>query len=176
MTATDATARPWHQKHLLVRHEGAMRFVAVNPERLEAPMDSGDGGTGQRPTELVLAGLAGCTGMDVAALMVKKRQDVRRYAVEVTANQRQEYPQVFDRIDLVHVVEGGVDVAQVARCIELSAVKYCPISAMLSAGPTAIHHRYRIIDTRTEPPAESEGEVIVTGPFRPATVEPTAAI
>jgi putative redox protein len=163
--------RPWHQKHLLVRHEGAMRFVAVNPDGLEAPMDSGDGGTGPRPTEVVLAGLAGCTGMDVASLMVKKRQDVRRYAVEVTANQRQAYPQVFDRIDLVHVVEGGVDVEQVARCIELSAVKYCPISAMLSAGPTAIHHRYRILDTRTTPPTLSEGTVLVTGPGRPAVLE-----
>ena len=153
-----------------------MRFVAVNADDLEAPMDSGDGGTGQRPTELVLAGLAGCTGMDVASLMVKKRQDVRRYTVEVDANQRQEYPQVFDRIDLTHVVEGGVDVAQVARCIELSAVKYCPISAMLSAGPTAIHHRYRIIDTRTQPPTVSEGTVMVTGPNRPATLEPIPGV
>ena len=71
----------------------------------------------------------------------------------------------------MHVVEGGVDVAGVARCIELSAVKYCPISAMLSAGPTAIHHRYRIIDTRTEPPTMSEGTVMVTGPNQPATIE-----
>jgi putative redox protein len=162
--------RAWYRKHLVVRHEGAMRFVAVNPEDLETPMDSGEGGTGQRPTELVLAGLAGCTGMDVASLMVKKRQDVRRYTVEVDALQREEYPQVFERIDLTHVVEGGVDVGQVARCIELSAVKYCPISAMLSAGPTEIHHRYRIIDTRTEPASLSEGTVMVTGPNQPASL------
>jgi putative redox protein len=173
MTTTDD--RPWNGKHLVVRHDRAMRFVAVNPEGLEAPMDSGEGGTGQRPTELVLAGLAGCTGMDVASLMLKKRQDVRRYTVEVDANQRKEYPQVFDRIDLTHVVEGAVDVAQVARCIELSAVKYCPISAMLSAGPTAIHHRYRIIDTRTDPATLSEGTVMITGPNQPATPEAPAS-
>lgn len=155
-------------KRLAVRHEGGMRFVSATPEGHEVPMDSGDGGTGARPTELVLAGLAGCTAMDVASLMVKKRQKVIGYTVDVTAYQRAEYPQVFDRIDLTHVVEGGVDVAQVARCIELSAAKYCPISAMLSAGPTAIHHRYRIIDTRTEPPTVREGTVMVTGPNQPA--------
>lgn len=148
-----------------------MRFVVTTPDDLAVPMDSGDGGTGARPTELVLAGLAGCTGMDVASLMTKKRQDVQSYTIQVTANQRAEYPQVFDRIDLVHVVTGAVDVAQVMRCIELSAVKYCPVSAMLSAGPTAIHHRYRVHDTRTEPPTVSEGEVMVTGPNRPATLE-----
>lgn len=162
------------EKRLHVRHEGGMRFVARTPEGHTAGMDSGDGGTAARPTELVLAGLAGCTGMDVASLMVKKRQDVREYTVEVTANQRAEYPQVFDRIDLIHVVTGIVDVAQVRRCIELSAVKYCPVSAMLSAGPTAIHHRYRVIDVRTEPPVVAEGEVMVTGPGRPATLDGAA--
>ena len=159
------------EKRLHVRHEGAMRFVAATPEGHELPADTGVGGTGARPTELVLAGLAGCAGMDVVSLMVKKRQDVRAYTIELTANQRSAYPQVFDRIDLVHVVEGAVDVAQVQRCIELSAVKYCPVSAMLSAGPTEIHHRYRVIDVRTDPPAVFEGEVLVTGPNRPATLE-----
>jgi putative redox protein len=157
-------------KELLVRHTGAMRFIAGTPEHHELAMDTGDGGTGARPTELVLAGLAGCTGMDVASLLVKKRQDVRDYTIEVSATQRTEYPQVFDRIDLVHVVTGRVDLPQVMRCIELSAVKYCPVSAMLSAGPTAIHHRYRVLDVRTEPPTVTEGEVIVTGPDRPATL------
>ena len=159
------------EKRLHVVHDGAMRFVARTSEGRELAMDTGVGGMGARPTELVLAGLAGCAGMDVASLMVKKRQDVRGYSVEVTASQRDEYPQVFERINLVHVVEGVVDVAQIRRCIELSAVKYCPVSAMLSAGPTEIHHCYRIVDLRSQPAAILEGEVLVTGPYRPATLE-----
>jgi len=159
------------EKRLHVRHEGEMRFVARTPDGHEIAMDTGIGGTGPRPTELVLAGLAGCTGMDVASLMVKKRQDVRRYTIELTASQRTDYPQLFERIDLVHVVEGVVEVGQVRRCIELSAVKYCPVSAMLSAGPTEIHHRYRVVDVRSQPASISEGEVLVTGPFRPATLD-----
>ena len=54
--------------------------------------------------------------------------------------------------------------AAIARCIELSAMKYCPVSAMLSAGATIVHHRYRIVSTGATP-YEVEGEVIATGPY-----------
>jgi hypothetical protein len=53
----------------------------------------------------------------------------------------------------------------VRRAVELSATKYCPVSAMLSAGATAIHHRYRL-GLEAEGGAPVEGEVVVTGPFR----------
>jgi hypothetical protein len=36
---------------------------------------------------------------------------------------------------------------------------------MISAGPTEIHHRYRIEDTALEPTEVREGEVMVTGPY-----------
>ena len=38
----------------------------------------------------------------------------------------------------------------VRRAIELSATKYCPVNAMLSAGATEIHHRYRMHCTGLE--------------------------
>ena len=78
--------------------------------------------------------------------------------------QREEYPQVFTRIDLIHDVIGpGVTEAGVRRCIELSATKYCPVSAMLSMGETEIHHGYRIENTGADP-FTALGEVVVTGP------------
>ena len=66
----------------------------------------------------------------------------------------------------------GADISEAAirRSIELSATKYCPVNAMLSAGATAVHHRYRIHSTGTDP-YEAEGEVITTGPYaRPDVV------
>ena len=70
------------------------------------------------------------------------------------------------RIVVTHEVEGpGVDVAAIRRSIELSALKYCPVNAMLSAGATEIHHRYVVRNTGPEP-FESEGEAAVTGPYR----------
>ena len=67
---------------------------------------------------------------------------------------------------MTHVVEGTVVLeGAVRRAIELSATKYCPVNAMLSAGATEVHHRFRLRSTGPEP-REVEGEVIVTGPFR----------
>jgi putative redox protein len=118
------------------------------------------------PVESVVASLAGCSGMDVISILQKKRQVVDRYEVEVKALQRAEYPQVLTEVDVVHVVEGPVLLEHaVRRAIELSATKYCPVNAMLSAGATEVRHRYRMHCTGLEE-KEAEGLVVVTGPFR----------
>jgi putative redox protein len=124
--------------------------------------DDPAGGIG--PLESVLSTLAACTAMDVISIALKKRQGVDRYVIHARADQREEYPMILTRVDLVHEVAGaGVDTAAIMRCIELSATKYCPVSAMLASGATEIHHGYRII--RPGQPVE-EGEVLVTGPYR----------
>jgi putative redox protein len=118
------------------------------------------------PVESVVASLAGCTGMDVISILAKKRQVIDRYEVEVQALQRTEFPQVLTEVEVVHVVEGPVVLEHaVRRAIELSATKYCPVNAMLSAGATEVRHRYRMKCTGLEP-KEAEGLVVVTGPFR----------
>ena len=122
------------------------------------------------PVETVAVALGACSAMDVISIAQKKRQNLERYSVHVHAEQRDEYPQVLTRIDVTHEVVGpNVDETAIRRCIELSATKYCPISAMLSAGDTEIHHWYRV--ARPGEPIE-EAEVLVTGPYqRPDIVE-----
>ena len=128
--------------------------------------DIADDGLG--PVETVLTSLAACSAMDVISVALKKRQPVVTYRIHVRGEQREEYPKVYTRIDIVHDIEGPeVSTAAIARCIELSATKYCPVSAMLSAGPTEIHHVYRV--TRPGEPTE-EAEVIVTGPYQRADI------
>ena len=124
------------------------------------------------PVESVVASLAACTGMDVISILIKKRQRIDRYEIEGQAVQRSEYPQVLTEIEIIHIVEGPVVLEHaVRRAIELSATKYCPVNAMLSAGATEVHHKYRMHCTGLEE-KEAEGEVIVTGPFRrPDVVE-----
>ena len=113
--------------------------VETGSGRTFAYDDIADDGLG--PVETVLTSLAACSAMDVISVALKKRQAVVTYRIHVRGEQREEYPKVYTRIDIVHDVEGpGVSTAAIARCIELSATKYCPVSAMLSAGPTEIHH------------------------------------
>jgi putative redox protein len=154
-----------------VRLDGAMRFVARVGSGHDVAFDDRETDTAGGPTESLLAALAACTGMDVISIARKKRQAVESYVVHARGDQRTEYPQVFTRIDLVHELVGP-DVTEdaIRRCIELSATIYCPISAMLSAGATEIHHGFRIRNTGPSP-FEAEAEVLVTGPYaRPDVV------
>jgi putative redox protein len=148
-----------------VVRDGAMHFAATTGTGRSLAYDDVTTG-GHSPVESVLAALGACTGMDVASIALKKRQNVSRYANHLRGEQRTEYPQVFTRIDVLHEVEGpGISEQAIRRCIELSALKYCPVNAMLSAGATEVHHRYLVRSTGPTP-FEAEAEVLVTGPYK----------
>ena len=86
--------------------------------------------------------------------------------IHVRGSQRDEYPQVYTEIVVTHEFVGrDLSEAAIRRCIELSATKYCPVNAMISAGATVVHHRYRIVSSGATRRYEAEGEVIATGPY-----------
>ncbi len=126
---------------------------------LDAAGDEGQHG-GAGPKEALLAALAGCTSMDVASILRKKRQRPTAYQIAVSADSATEYPKVFVRISVEHRVNGAVEPEALRRSIELSATRYCPVSAMLSAS-VRIEHRYRL-EREGEPPRSEL--VVVTGP------------
>lgn len=131
-----------------VRWQGEMRFDAhSHPDQviaLDSAPEHGGQEEGSRPVDLLLAGLAGCTAMDVLSILRKKRQPLRGLEVRVLGKQAAEHPRIFTDIEVVYVVEGeGVDSGAVERAIELSETKYCPAWAMLSAA-ARITSRYEI--------------------------------
>lgn len=156
----------------VLTHRGGLRFEAVTGSGRKVVFGDDAAANEHSPVELVAAALAACTAMDVVSIMDKKRQVIESYTVRVEAVQRDEYPQVLTRIQLVHEVTGpAVTEQDVRRCIELSAMKYCPVNAMLSAGAAEIHHGYRVRGSGAKP-FEAEGEVVVTGPNKRPDVVP----
>ncbi len=123
----------WARSESASGTRAACRFVAATGSGHDVVMDNAGGNTGPRPTELVLAAIAGCTAMDVVDILAKKRQVVDRYSVEVNGTQREKAPNVFTDITVLHVVEGDVETEAVRRSIELSATKYCTVSAQFAA-------------------------------------------
>ncbi len=137
------------------------RIVARTGSGHTIVMDDASGDAGPRPAELLAVAQAGCTAMDVASILRKKRQAFTRYRVRVIGEQRDDpHPHVFERINDVHVVVGAVEVGALRRAIELSATRYCTVTANL-AGVTEIRHAYVLHDAHGE---EHYGEVAVTGP------------
>jgi putative redox protein len=146
-----------------IRHEGGLRFTARTGSGFEIAMDDETGGSAPRPTEVLAAAIGGCTGMDVASILAKKQQIVSRYAVRVDGHPRTAHPHAFQRIDIVHEVEGpAIDVEAVRRAIELSATRYCSVSTAQAAGIAEIHHRYVVTSPAGSTPVA--GEALVTGP------------
>jgi putative redox protein len=143
-----------------------MAFHAEPSSGHQLDFDDRQSNTGGSPVETVLSALGACTAMDVVSILAKKRQAVTGYWVEVVGTQRDEYPQVYTDVFVTHEVEGrDLTEAAIRRAIELSATKYCPVSAMISAGATTVHHRYKIRSEGTVDYA-IEGEVLSTGPYR----------
>ncbi len=125
-----------------------MQFVArVNSGHavvMDALPQVGGMATGARPMELLLIGLAGCTGMDVVSILRKMRVEFDRFEVRVKAEKAPQHPKVYTRIDLEYIIWGEkIPEDGFQKAINLSQERYCSASVML--GRTAqLSHSYRI--------------------------------
>lgn len=91
----------------------------------------GDKKTANTPMELVLIGLCGCTGYDVASILTKKREPFTSLEVRAKAERSATPPMVYTEIKLSYRVGGKVSRKSVEDAVRLSKEKYCSVSAML---------------------------------------------
>ncbi len=110
----------------------SLRFEAITGGGHRMVLDNPVGGSAPSPVELVLVALGGCTAMDVASILRKKRQDVTHYEVLVSGEQRDEHPKRYVRIEILHRVTGrDISPSAVQEAITLSDTKYCAVHASL---------------------------------------------
>jgi|SRR5277367_837416 len=111
----------WTEKH---------RFTAVADSGHTITVD-GDKEIANSPMELVLIGLCGCTGYDVASILSKKREPFTSIEVSAEADRAMTPPMVYTQIRLLYRVGGKVSPKAVEDAVRLSKEKYCSVSAML---------------------------------------------
>ncbi len=117
----------------LVTVEGMGRqFVAESGSGHAVVVDDAEGHTGAKPIELALLALGGCTAYDIISILRKKRQNVTGYEVELRAEQAEDPPMVFTRVEIKHRLRGQIDPEAVKTAIHLSETKYCSVGAMIS--------------------------------------------
>lgn len=118
----------------LVWQEG-MKFQGTNYEHqilMDARSPIGTQ-TAMTPKELVLMGLAGCTAMDVVALLKKHRQPLSQFSVEIEMTPTEKvHPIVFSAVKLHFKCSGQVDPERLKESVHLSQTRFCGVSAMLS--------------------------------------------
>ncbi len=115
--------------------DSGMRFIAESDSGhaivLDSSPDVGGYDTGIRSMELLLVGLIGCTAMDVAFILRRKRQNLESMVVKASATRGDRHPKVFTEVHIEYKLEGhGLSEKAVQQAIELSQNKYCAASAM----------------------------------------------
>jgi len=123
-----------------LRWNGKMGFVGVYGSNHAVVMDvrpeSGGDGTAPSPMELVLMALGGCSGVDVAEILRKKRLNVRDFQIILEGERAEDYPKVFTKVQMTFVFEGeGLTMKPLEDAVRLSLDKYCSVAGMV--GKTA---------------------------------------
>jgi putative redox protein len=120
-----------------VKWNGKLGFVGISGSNHAVVMDvtkeNGGDGAAASPMEMVLLGLAGCSGIDVALIVEKKRLSVRDFEVFVKAERADGHPQVFNKVDMTFVFEGdNLSRKGLEDAVRLSLDKYCSVAGMVN--------------------------------------------
>jgi len=115
-----------------VSWNGKLGFTAVGPSGHEVFMDtstaSGGEDKGPRPTEVALAAIGGCTGIDIAFIMKRMRQEFQDFWMDISAERAEEEPKRFTKIHIHYTLVGpDLNPERVDRAVELTRDKYCPV-------------------------------------------------
>lgn len=132
-------------KEVSARWQGEMSFIGKNQTGGSVQMGAIDGRSGTSPMELLLLGVAGCTGIDIVHILGKKRITLDQFEVRVRGKRADDYPMIYTEIEIEYLLWAD-DLAPkaVEQAIALSEEKYCSASAMMSKS-AEIRSTYRIL-------------------------------
>lgn len=121
--------------HISTKWVGNMAFESNNPSghnlRIDAGPDDGGDSSGYRPKALMLSGLAGCSGLDVASLIKKMKLEVDDFHIETIANLTDEHPRYYDHVKIEYHFHGkNLAEKKLQRAVDLSIEKYCGVMEM----------------------------------------------
>ena len=125
--------------------KGDLNFIAENDSGGQVLMGSVGDLQGVGPMQLLLAGLAGCTGMDIVSILRKKKVELVDFKIEIKGLRATTYPMVWTDIKVMYLFwSSSIKNDDIEQAIQLSEEKYCSVSIML--GKTArINSSYRVL-------------------------------
>lgn len=98
----------------------------------DATAENGGNGLGPSPKALLLAGLIGCSGIDIMTITKKMRVEIEDVKVDIEAEAREEDPKIYTYIKVIYRFKGkDLTFDKLERAVKLSMEKYCGVAAML---------------------------------------------
>jgi putative redox protein len=138
---------PANSYSAVVQYAGDEFFIGTPPSGHAQVIDmKGDRKAAASPLEMLLVSVAACTAADVISILLKKRQEVTDYRVEITGDRAEDHPRKFVSFHINHIVQGrSVSAKAVEDAVHLSDTKYCSVAATVR--PTAeITTSFQIIE------------------------------
>ncbi len=100
--------------------------------KMDSSPESGGQNYGVRPMQMLLMGLAGCSAIDVIAILKKQRQEVKDYKMVVNGDREAgKEPSLWQNIDIEFHLYGDIDDDKANKAVDLSLNKYCSVAATL---------------------------------------------
>lgn len=97
----------------------------------DAPSELGGDDSGASPKKLMMASLAGCTGIDVVSILKKMRVEIDDLKIGVEAELTDEEPSLYSSMHLTYSFKGSnLDMNKLEKAVRLSEEKYCGVSMM----------------------------------------------
>lgn len=112
-----------------------MLFEADNPSGhsvlIESGTDHGGNEIGLRPKAIMLASLAGCSGLDLVSLFKKMRVEVEGIEMIVNGELTEEHPKYYHKVSVdYHFYGRELNENKINKAVDLSVEKYCGVMEM----------------------------------------------
>jgi putative redox protein len=100
---------------------------------------------GFRPMELLLAGIGGCSAIDVVEILRDADQPLDDLNIKVSAERAtNQTPAIFNTIHLHYVLTGKLDKNSVERALDVGITQQCSVGEMLGKS-AEITYSYEIV-------------------------------
>lgn len=115
---------------------------------MDIPVEQGGHGEGFRPMQTLLAGLMGCSAVDVISILKKQKQKLESFTIKVDGErQKGTEPSLWEHIHLQFIINGEVEPSKAVRAVQLSMEKYCSVAETLRRAGASIRWDVMVNET-----------------------------
>ena len=133
-TTTSKVDVKWVEGNLFVGSDEEGHSVVFDSSLSASPSKKGSRSSGIGPMKALLTSLGACSGMDVAAILLKRKQRLTSLNVEVSGKRAQfGFPKPFTEIHVTFRVGGeGLQEKYVKEAVTDSITKFCSVAATIN--------------------------------------------
>lgn len=98
---------------------------------MDDPSDENSDNSGPSPKRLMLASLAGCTGIDIVSILNKMKVPFSDFSINVHAALTNDHPKTYNLVKITYKIKlAEEDKPKMIKAMNLSIEKYCGVFAM----------------------------------------------